>query len=87
MQIRSARCRLFSLGGLAQHLGDQVGLVCYAFADYTSFSDFDLSNPGESDPRRSRQNQIPRLCAGPSIGPCNSQATSRRPTAPTRICR
>jgi hypothetical protein len=85
-QIRSARCRLFSLG-LAQHVGGQVGLVRYAFANYTSFSDSDLSNPSESDPRRSRQNQIPPLCAGPSIGPRSSKAISRRPTAPARICR
>jgi hypothetical protein len=43
--------RNFGLAGPSQHVGGQVGLVCYAFANYAAFSDFDLSNPGESDPR------------------------------------
>ena len=38
--------------GATQYVGRQVEVVCNAFGCDTSFSDFDLGHPGESDPWR-----------------------------------
>src|SRR5215470_19396140 len=38
--------------GAAQYVGRQVEVVCNAFGCDASFSDFDLSHPGEPDPWR-----------------------------------
>jgi hypothetical protein len=42
----------FVLEGTAQYVGRQIGVVCDAFGDYTSFSDFDLSDSSKPDPGR-----------------------------------